>query len=118
MPTENLDIEIARGTTFGPIAFNCRDEEGNPVPLAGWSAMAEIRKDTNAASAMLDLAPLVAADDAIGVVTIPEVHWSVTAGLPACLAIWDLILQDPYGRRVGPIIGGRVSISTPSTQKP
>ncbi len=109
-----LNLEILRGTTFGPITITCKDAAGEPVPLAGWSAHAHARRDGETAT-LIDFAPVIEADDADGLVTIPEIPWESTIELPISIAPWDLILQDPTGRRLPPFLGGRVTIANPST---
>ena len=117
MAKATLNLEILKGTTFGPIQITCKDAAGVPVPLAGWSAFAEVRKDEKS-SLILDLAPVIAPDDAAGLVTLPEIAWDATDDLPVMVGQWDLILEDPDGRRLPPFLGGRVTIALPITQKP
>jgi hypothetical protein len=116
MAKATLNLEIIKGTTFGPVQITCKDSNGTPVPLAGWSAYAEVRKDEKSAL-ILDLAPVIAADDAAGLVTLPEIPWSTTDDLPVMVGQWDLILEDGTGRRLPPFLGGRVNIALPVTQK-
>lgn len=116
MSRSTLNLEILKGTTFGPIQIICKDAAGVAVPLAGWSAFAEVRKDEKS-SVVLDLTPVIAANDAAGLVTLPAIAWGTTDDLPVMVAQWDLILQDPTGRRLPPFLGGRVTISLPITQK-
>jgi hypothetical protein len=116
MSRATLNLEILKGTTFGPVQIICKDAAGVVVPLAGWSAYAEVRKDEKS-SVILDLAPVIAADDAAGLVTLPEIGWQTTDDLPTMVGQWDLILEDPSGRRLPPFLGGRVTIALPITQK-
>ena len=112
-----LNLEIQKGTTFGPLQILCKDAEGVAVPLAGWSAFAEVRKDEKSA-VILDLGPVITVNDAAGIVTLPKIPWETTEDLPVMVAQWDLILQDPTGNRLPPFIGGRMTIRLPITQKP
>ena len=114
MAIGNLDLEISRGTSFGPVSITCLTL-GVATPLAGYSAYAEVRKSAGG-SVILDLTPTIEADDAIGLITLPEIDHALTDDLPAMDAKWDLILEDPSGKRLPPIIGGRVSINQPITQ--
>lgn len=114
MAQANLDLEISRGTNFGPVEITCK-ADGVVVPLAGYSAYAEVRKSAGG-TVILDLAPVIEDEDAIGLITLPEVSHTLTDDIPAMDAKWDLILQDPSGKRLPPIIGGRVSINQPITQ--
>ena len=116
MSLSTLNLTILKGTTFGPIQITCKDAAGVAVPLAGWSAFAEVRKDEKG-SVILDLAPVIEPDDAVGLVTLPEIAWGTTDDLPVMVGQWDLILEDPAGRRLPPFLGGRVTISLPITQK-
>ena len=112
-----LNLEIVKGTTFGPVLIYCKDADGDPVPLAGWSAFAEARKRKHL-PVLLDLTPEIAVDDADGLVTIPEKAWEITAALPEVVAQWDLILQDPTGRPLPPFVGGSLTITRSNTRKP
>jgi hypothetical protein len=76
-----LDLAIKRGTTFGPGLITVKDTAtGLPVPLAGYTAHAHARADENAAL-YLDLAPVIAADDAAGLITLPALTPAQTAAL-------------------------------------
>lgn len=112
----NTNLTIVRGTTFGPILITCKDAAGAAVPLAGWSAFAEVRRDEKS-GVIIDFLPVIASNDSAGLVTIPVIPWTLTDDLTDVFARWDLILQDPTGRRLPPFIGGRVSIISPVTQK-
>lgn len=115
MDKATLNLEIAKGTNFGPVLIYCKDSEGAAVPLAGWSAFAEVRKDERG-SVILDLSPSIESNDAAGLVTIPEIPWETTDTMPTIFAQWDLILEDTSGKRLSPLIGGRFSINAPITQ--
>lgn len=109
-----LNLTISRGVTFGPVQISCKDANGAPVPLAGWKAYAEARKKP-ASARVIDFAPVIAADDAAGLVTIPQLGHSSTAALPPGVFNWDLILEDPDGIRYDPTLAGSVTISAPIT---
>ena len=110
-----LDLAIARGADFGPVLISCQDAEGAAVPLAGWSAYAQARRSP-AAAVVLDFAPVIAADDAAGLITLPALGHAATALLPAGIYAWDIILQDPAGIRYAPFLSGALAITTPTTQ--
>jgi len=114
MAQATLDLEISRGTNFGPVTIYCL-ADGVAVPLAGYSAYAEVRKSANG-PVILDLAPVIEADDALGLITLPEIAFALTDPLPAMDAKWDLILEDPTGKRLPTLVGGRVEINQPITQ--
>lgn len=115
MPAATLNLNLEKGTTFGPVQITCKNASGAIVPLAGWSAFAEVRKEGKG-YLILDLGPVIEADDAAGLVTLREVPWSETEDLPVVEALWDLILQDPSGRRLPPLLGGKFDITRPVTQ--
>ena len=114
MAIANLDLEIARGTNFGPVSITCK-AAGVVVPLAGYSAFAEVRKKPNT-PIILDLGPVIESDDTAGLITLPEISHTLTDDFPTMDARWDLILEDSTGRRLPPILGGRVFINQPITQ--
>ena len=109
-----LNLIIKKGTTFGPVEILCKDSEGAAFPLAGWSALAQVRK-TAASAVVHNLGPVIAADDSAGLVTLPEIAWAVTETLPLGDYQWDLILVSPTGKRLPPFLGGAVPISRPIT---
>lgn len=119
-----VNLHISTRCTFGPVVITCKDGAGQPVPLAGWSAFAEIRRPTSKrgdlttyGEVILDLAPTIAADDTTGTITIPAVAHAVTAELVPTIAEWDLIIEDADGNRLPPILAGRVTIGDTVTQK-
>ena len=65
---------------------------------------------------VLDLAPVIAVDDAAGLITIPEIDFAITKDLCPMVAEWDLILQDADGNRWPPSIAGRFTITNTVTQ--
>ena len=115
MPRATLDLEISRGTTFGPVLLYCKNELGVAVPLAGYSAFAEARKSP-AHSVVINLSPVIEADDSDGLITIPEIPYTDTDDIPAQICKWDIILQDADGKRLAPIIGGIIAINMIITQ--
>ncbi len=115
MTPGTLNLVLKRGVTFGPVTITCTDANGAAVALGGWSAFAHVRKDP-AAGLLLDFAPVIAGNDTAGIVTLPAVPWAATAALEAGVFFWDLILQDPAGRRLDPILSGTVTVTTPTTQ--
>ena len=114
MAAATVDLEIERGTNFGPVVITC-ENEGIPVPLAGYSAFAHVRKGPGLAL-ILDLAPVIESNDADGIITLPEIDNALTDDIPPMDAKWDLILEDADGKRLPTIIRGRVSINQPITE--
>jgi hypothetical protein len=111
---DKLNLTIKRGTTFGPVLMTAKDELGAAVPLAGYVAYAEARKDPNS-PVIIDFAPVIEADDAEGLITIPAILHTATDDLPSCSLQWDLIMQSPDGTRAR-LVAGRVSINQITTQ--
>ena len=105
-----LDLEILRGTTFGPVQIVCKNSAKAPVALAGWSAAAQARKSASS-TLIVDLLPVIAADDAAGLVTLSEIPWETTAALPVGDFRYDLVMIDPDGRRLPPFLGGKLKIT-------
>ena len=111
-----LNLTIKRGTTFGPVLITCKDMNGAVVPLAGYSAFAEARKGPES-TVIIDFAPVIEANDAAGLITIPAIPYSTTKDLSPCLVQWDLILQSADGTRATePLFSGKVSINQLITQ--
>lgn len=111
-----LNLAINRGTTFGGVIAICKDAAGVVVPLAGYKAFAEVRRNT-CADVVLDLLPYIAPGDTEGKITIPPLTPTQTAALPAGGYKWDIILQDPGGgRATDPLIEGAFTISQIITQ--
>ena len=111
-----LNLTIKRGTTFGPILITAKDGTGAVVPLAGYTAYAEARKGPGSA-VVIDFAPVIAADDTDGLITIPAIPHAETKDIPSCAIPWDLILEAPDGTRATePLLEGRVSINQLITQ--
>jgi hypothetical protein len=111
-----LNLTINRGTTFGPVLITAKDGAGAVVPLAGYTAYAEARKTANR-DVVIDFAPVIAADDTAGLITIPAIAHDLTKDIPSCSIPWDLILEAPDGTRATePIFEGRVSINQLITQ--
>lgn len=110
-----LTFNIRRGVTFGPVSITCRDAAGVAVPLAGWSAFAEARQ-TPQGPVILNLAPVIQALDAVGLITIPAISYAATKALVDGVCAFDLILHTPTGTRIESGIQGTIHISTPLTQ--
>jgi len=113
-----LNLKIRRGLTWPGFAITCRDANGAAVPLAGWTAYGQIRTKAEGGTLVYDLAPVIAADDADGLITIPEIPHDVTRTLPAGDFVYDVIPEDPLGRRLDPIVAGQIKSSISVTQIP
>jgi hypothetical protein len=113
MTPATLRLTLITGTTFGPVVITCKDSEDAAVDLTGWSAFAEVRQSVNAA-VVLDLAPEVT-DAAAGEITI-ALSDEDTADLTPGSFVWDLILENAAGQRLGPYVAGSFVIRKPVTQ--
>jgi hypothetical protein len=110
MPAATLPLTLVRGADFGPVRILCRDAQGDPVPLAGWKAYAQVRKNPDQ-TVIIDLDPQIAPDDTAGEITLPAIPHPATHTLPLGGHLWDLILEDPGGIRRPPIVEGSFSIT-------
>lgn len=110
-----LNLEIVRGTTFGPIQIICKNDAGQVVPLAGWKAYAEGRK-TATSPVVIALNPSILNNDSTGLITIPEIAWEVTKTYDFQTLEWDLILETPQGKRLPPKLEGKIYVVNAKTQ--
>lgn len=117
-----VNLTLSTRCTFGPVLLTCTSG-GDPYPLAGFSAFAEVRRIATQRNELktygdivLDLAPVIAADDAAGLIMIPSIDLAITKDLCPMVAEWDLILQDADGNRWPPSIAGRFTITNTVTQ--
>lgn len=108
-----LDITIWRGLTYGPQIIFAVDTTGAPYNLTSWSVFASVRKESPLA-VIVNLSPTIS-NATTGEITI-ELLPATTLALAEGVALWDLVLQTPTGRKLGPYIGGNVVITTPITQ--
>ncbi len=119
MPAFSLNLEISRTTGMreARIYMKRLAEDGvteEAVPLAGWSAFAEARK-TPDQSVVVDFQPVIEPDDADGLVTLPAMSHTAAADLPLGGFPWDLILEQPDGTRLPPVVAGVLTISRTTT---
>jgi hypothetical protein len=82
-------VQAYSGATLS-LSFTCKDEDGDPVDLAGYTARAEVRETVSSDEVVLDLAPTIPTP-ANGVISI-EVADTVTAAIPAGSYVWGLVL--------------------------
>lgn len=114
----DLALEINPGTDFLGALLYCQDGSGDPFPLAGWTAYAEVRKD-NTSPVILDLAPVIAADDTAGLITIPGITPDNTEDLPEDVYQLDVLLKNPGGDILpDPLLTGTMTISRTITRAP
>lgn len=110
-----LNLVITKGADYGPVRMTCFGESGSAFPLAGYTAYAQVRRHPGAA-VIMDLEPVIAADDTDGLVTIPQLSHTATAALATGSFCWDLILETPGGYRLPPILAGSCTVAWPITQ--
>ncbi len=114
MAAGNYDFPpIYKGTTWGPYVFTCKDGNGDPVDLTGYSAFAEARLHPSGCLAF-DLAPEIT-DAAGGEITF-EFDKDETNTKPVGNFGWDLVLENAAGERKGPYAIGVVPVLQPKTE--
>jgi hypothetical protein len=108
-----VHIVVYEGLAYGPLLIRCLDASGAAVDLTGYTAHAEIRENASGA-VKLDLAPTIS-DATAGEITISRTD-EQTDGAAAGKWKWDLVLENPSGDLIGPIVEGNASIISPITQ--
>lgn len=102
-----VHIVVYAGLSFGPLTIRCLDGNGAPVSLTGYTPYAQVR-DPDTGTLKLDLSPVIS-DAADGEITMnPSDEDTTGAGLGKWK--WDLILENPSGDLIGPIVEGNASI--------
>ena len=99
-----LDLSVARKTSMVPFQAICRDKQGDPVDLTGWTAEAEVRRGAGQ-SVILDMSPTIS-DPTNGVIQFVNVNQNVT-DVKAGSYFWDLVLRDAAGNAKGVFITGK-----------
>jgi hypothetical protein len=98
-------VQAYSGATL-TLSFTCKDEDGDPVDLTGFSARAEVRETVSSDEVILDLDPTIPTP-ANGIIVI-EVVDTVTATIPAGSYVWGLVLVTDEDKVIpiesGPII--------------
>ena len=98
-------VQAYSGATL-TLSFTCKDENGDPVDLTGFSARAEVRETISSETVVLDLAPTIPTP-ANGIILV-EVADTVTATIPAGAYVWGLVLVTDEDKVIpiesGPII--------------
>ena len=111
MTPARLDLTVYKGVEFGPVLMYAKDDAGNPVNLANWTAYAKTRQGNKP---RYDLTPTIT-DPPNGEITIIQTHVQ-TAAMSSGNNDWDLILQNPSGQRFGPYLFGQFLIRQPITE--
>lgn len=109
MRAGRYDFQAFAGSSFGPVTLVCKDANGDPVDLTGYTAHAQVRVAAGE-DVLLDLSPQVT-DAAVGEVTLPVVAPATTTGLAAGVYRWDFILKDASGAVTAPVLEGRFKVS-------
>lgn len=98
-------INAFSGATLS-LSFTCKDENGDPVDLTGYSARAEVRPTVSSEEVTLDLAPTIPTP-ANGIISV-SIADEVTAAIEPGTYVWGLVLETPAGGVIpiesGPII--------------
>lgn len=108
-------LELYIGLDFGPCYFHTKDQDGNIFLLTGgWNVEAHIRRWPTQ-ELLVNLTPVIS-DPALGIITLEIPRADIDLLDPDEYAIWDLVAISPSDKRIGPIVGGSVSILLPATQ--
>ena len=98
-------VNAYSGATLS-MSFTCKDENGDPVDLTGFSARAEVRETISSETVVLDLAPTIPTP-ASGVIVI-DIADTVTALIPAGNYVWGMVLVTDADKVIpiesGPIV--------------
>lgn len=98
-------VQAYSGATL-TLSFTCKDENGDPVDLTGFSARAEVRETISSDDVLLDLAPTIP-DPTDGVILV-DIADTETADIPAGSYVWGLVLVTDEDKVIpiesGPII--------------
>jgi hypothetical protein len=103
-----FDIDVVKGSIFGPVMFTAVDATGNPINLTNWQVFA---KSTNGFGQIYDLQPLVS-NAAAGQIVI-QLTQQQTDLFSIGRNRWDFMLQRPTGERLPPFLGGNLTVTEP-----
>jgi len=97
-------VNAYSGATLS-LSFTCKDSNGDPVDLTGYTARAEVRPTVSSDVLTLDLAPTIPTpEDGVIVVSVDD---ATTATIDAGAYVWGLVLETP-GNGVIPIESGPI----------
>lgn len=111
----NLDLEITKGVTYGPVVFNFKNQDGTPFDLTvggTWKIFAYGRL-TRGAKNKIDLKPIITNAPA-GEATVQFTDEETNAFMAGQYG-WDMILEVPTGERIGPYFAGKLTIEEINT---
>ena len=103
---QRLDLDISKGSVFGPVVFTAVDKNGNAFDLTNWQVFA---KSTNDFRQLNDLQPLIT--NAVAGQIMIQLTQQQTDSFSVGRNRWDLILQRPTGERLAPYYGGNLTVS-------
>jgi hypothetical protein len=103
-----FDLDVVKGSIFGPVMFTAVDATGNPINLTNWQVFA---KSTNGFGQLYDLQPFVS-NPAAGQITI-QLTQQQTDLFSIGRNRWDFMLQRPTGERLPPFLGGNLTVTEP-----
>lgn len=97
-------VNAYSGATLS-LSFTCKDENGDPVDLTGFTPRAEVRPTISSETVTLDLAPTIPTP-ANGVILV-QVSDTDTAGVEPGPYVWGLVLETPENTVI-PIESGSI----------
>mgnify|MGYP007083439191 FL=1 len=103
-----MNIDAFSGETLS-LSFTCKDSDGDPVNLTGYTARASVRTTPTATAVALNLSPTIPTP-ANGIVLV-NVSDEATAAIAAGIYYWDLVLDTPAGSVIY-IAGGTIKFRT------
>lgn len=118
MNAAKLDLEIVRGTTFGPVTIVCwaNAQKTQRLNLTNWNLEAQARKTPGPGSPVIvDFQPELA-NAPQGEIRLPVRDVASTLAAPLGSYGWDLVLIRPTGERLPPLVAGKLKIQDIHTQ--
>jgi hypothetical protein len=101
-------IKIRRGIHYGPLTVLAQDSNSNAVDLTGFSVFAVGRSELESEN-LVDLQPAIT--NAAGGVIVIELEDEYTVTFPLMDGgVWDLVLQNPAGERIPPLLAGPFTV--------
>lgn len=98
-------VNAYSGATLS-LSFTCKDEDGDPVDLTGYTARAEVRPTVSSSTITLNLSPTIQTP-ANGIISV-SIADTVTADIEPGAYVWGLVLETPAGGVIpiesGPIV--------------
>lgn len=107
MTPASLNLTIRRSIAFD-MQISAIDSNGAAVDLTGYTVVAKARASYGATEVLFDFSPTIS-DAPNGVITVAMTDETTTA-LTAGSGVWDIVLQDGAGKRIGPLAQGTVTI--------